>query len=68
LFLFAKQTNPNQSKKEVNGTVISPPLVFPGLTSKSDLRGITKCDQIHGIDYNEFDHTKVAAFVQPSGL
>ncbi len=30
LFLFAKQTNPNQSKKEVNGTVILPPLVFLG--------------------------------------
>ncbi len=43
-------------------------LVFPSLTSKSDLRGITKCDQIHNIDWNEFDHTKVAAFVQPSGL
>ncbi len=30
LFLCAKQTNTNQSKKEPNGTVILPPLVFPG--------------------------------------
>jgi hypothetical protein len=30
LLLFAKQINPNQSKKELNGTVILPPLVFPG--------------------------------------
>ncbi len=29
LFLFGKQTNPNQSQ-EVNGKVILPPLVFPG--------------------------------------
>ncbi len=29
MFLFAKQTNPNQSKQEVSGTVILPPLVFP---------------------------------------
>jgi len=29
LFLFTKQTDPNQSKQEVNGTVILPPLVFP---------------------------------------
>jgi hypothetical protein len=28
LLLFSKKTNPNQSK-EVNGTVILPPLVFP---------------------------------------
>ncbi len=32
LFLFAKQTNPNQSKQEVNGTVILPPLLFPAQT------------------------------------
>ncbi len=31
MFLFAKQTNPNQSKQEVNGTVILRPLVFPGV-------------------------------------
>jgi len=31
LFLFAKQTNPNQSNREVNGTMILTPLVFPGL-------------------------------------
>jgi hypothetical protein len=30
LFLFAKQTNPSQWKQEVDGTVILPPLVFPG--------------------------------------
>jgi hypothetical protein len=30
LFLFAKQTNPKPVKQEVNGTVILPPLVFPG--------------------------------------
>jgi hypothetical protein len=37
MFLFAKQTNPNQSicktdKQEVNGTVILPPLAFRGST------------------------------------
>jgi len=31
LFLFAKQAIPNQSNKEVNGTVILSPLVFPAL-------------------------------------
>ncbi len=30
--LFAKLTDPNQSKQEVNGTVILPPFVFPGFT------------------------------------
>jgi hypothetical protein len=29
LLLFAKQTNPNPVRQEVNGTVILPPLVFP---------------------------------------
>jgi len=29
LFLFAKQTNPNQVNRRSNGTVILPPLVFP---------------------------------------
>ncbi len=43
LFLFAIQTNPNQSKQEVNGTVILPPLVFhgpgfSGLTRKHQTR------------------------------
>jgi hypothetical protein len=28
-FYLQKQTNPNQSNKEVNRTVILPPLVFP---------------------------------------
>jgi hypothetical protein len=36
-FLFAKQTNPNKSKKEVNGTVILPPFSIPCFTNKLDL-------------------------------
>jgi len=30
LFLFAKQTKSKPVKQEVNGTMILPPLVFPG--------------------------------------
>jgi hypothetical protein len=33
LFLFAKQDNPNQSKQEVNGTVILSPLIFLATSS-----------------------------------
>jgi hypothetical protein len=31
MFLFAKQTNPNQSNRRSNGTVRLPPLVFPDI-------------------------------------
>jgi FPC/CPF motif-containing protein YcgG len=42
LFLFAKQTNPNQSKQEVNGTFILPPLVFPDIGLWTSIRGTTR--------------------------
>jgi hypothetical protein len=32
LLLFATQTNPKPVKREVNGTVILPPLVIPAQT------------------------------------
>jgi hypothetical protein len=53
LFLFTKQTNKKLVKQEVNGTVILPPLVFPGCTFSQifSLKGLDFKDRRHLVDY-----------------
>ncbi len=55
LFLFAKQTNSKPVKQEVNGTVILPPLVFPGLSFEKELSRQDKMQLGHNWEWQEWD-------------
>jgi len=57
LFLFAKQANPNRSQ-EVNGTMILPPLAFPGAgidkNSKKTMAQVSTKKRPANVDINDF--------------